>query len=213
MNVVPQVVFNEDASPLARTFARSLNHALLTPEGARILRAISVPFAIRSLKGKQAVTIDPTDDRIEVDNGVRRKASVVIALDLDDPTVKPVVEKGWIRHPIQLGRITKLLTLPEPSWEESARSFWAVASQRNDCPSGLKVTDLTSGAKLALGNCETGDIVEIQASAIMLRRLMSGQTLLASGAMSGKARYRGSLKQLAGLSQAGQTLMLGTTNG
>lgn len=209
MNAVPHIVFNEDASPLARVLAKSLSHALLTPDGARLLKAIDVPFAIKSSKGAQAVTIDATNDSVEVKNGIGSDTSIIIALDLDNPAIKPDIEKGLIFHPLNLYRISQLLSLPAPEWQESARTFWSQASTAPDTPDGLKLTNLSDGSQLDLGDTsEENQVVEIHGKTEDLQSLLSGQSLFAADLMAGKLRYRGTLKHLATLSAVGQSMLL-----
>ncbi len=219
MHAVPQVVFDEDASPLARVFAKNLSRALLTGDGASLLRSINIPFALRSASGKQAITIDPTDDQIVVRNGVSSIARIVIALSFDDSAKRPRVEKGLLRHPLVLYRITRLLTLPGAAWEENAHEFWEHRDIIDDSPANLLVVNTSDGSQLTLGATEEPAskgqraAVELHGSESALQSVFLGQSLLVSDVMQGKLRFRGSLAQLAALTGIGQAILLGEVDG
>lgn len=212
MSSQPEVVLEADASPIVRIIANNLKLALHEERIVRLMRSMRGSFALASTKDPQAVTITITSDNIHLSTGVSPRTKVVVRIDFDkmaDPRHKPKIE-GMFRHPYFTYQIGKLLSVPLPDWNDSAKRFWAAANGLPDMPAGLKVTCSDEDRSLNLGE---GDDSEIVADAHRLAELFVGNSILANEVQRQRIRVKLSMRHLAGLSNAGIKLLLGESHG
>ena len=210
MSTKKKIYFDKEASPLARVFCNTIRLATQKPAGQAIIENMAACFSLKSSKGPRAITIDISRDSVRLSDGVSPQSSIVIEMNFDNPAEKPKIRGAW-KHPCVTYKISQLLSLPLPNWADSAKRFWAATSDLPNMPGQLTVTCIDEDRSLSFGDGSTS--FEILGTASQLETLLIGQSLLVAEAMGGNVRIRGSLEHLAGLSGAGQKLMLGELDG
>ena len=210
MSTQKKIYFDREASPLARIFCNTIKLANQKSAGQAIIEGIATCFSLKSSKGPQAITIDINRDSVRLSDGVSPNSSIVIEMDFDNPAASPKITGAW-KHPVLTYKIGQLLSLPLPNWADSAKRFWAATSDLPNMPGQLTVTCTDEGRSLSFGEGSTS--FEILGTTDQLESLLVGQSLLVVEAMGGNVRIRGTLEHLAGLSHAGQKLMLGELDG
>ena len=143
---------------------------------------------------------------VRLSDGVSEKSFIVIEMDFDNPSAKTKITGMW-RHPVLTYKIGQLLSAPLPNWADSSDRFWAAARHLPNMPVQLIVICTDEGRRLSFG--DRSPSFEILGTTNQLEALLVGQSLLVAEAMRDNVRIRGPLEYLAGLSLAGQKLMLG----
>jgi len=205
-----KITTEDDAPPIVRVFANRLRLSQQRPGSMKVMAGIRARFTLKSARNAQAVTIDVDDGKIHLSHGTSSKSQITITMDFDRPNAGKQVDGLW-RHPFLAQRIGKLLALPLPNWAESAERFWAMIEDQPGIPPRIVITCTEEGRSLVFGEGESA--VEIHGSASVLEDVLAGNSLIALQVMKGKLRFRGSLKDLAQLSAAGQKIMLGELHG
>lgn len=200
----------EDAPLLTRVFANRMRLCLQRPGSLETIRGLTATFALKSTTNAQAVTIKIEGDQIALAHGVDADCQIVIHMDFDDPKSPESVEGFW-RHPRLARRIGNLMRLPLPNWVDSAKRFWAMTDGQPHMPAGITIVCTNENRSLNFGALE--DTVEIIGRSASLEEVFAGTSLLLQAVTSGKVRYRGPIRYLAGLSGAGQKVMLGELHG
>ncbi len=205
-----EVNIDREATPLVRVLASTLRLALQRQETHKILSKLDGSFTVKSMKGAQAATYAFEKDQVTIKAGTSRKAKVIIEADLDDDSVKPNIT-GLYRHPFAAMNFGKLLSLPLPSWADSAKRFWAVTFDLPNMPEKLIITATDESRNLTFG--EGVNSAEIIGKASQLEPLLAGHSILVDEVIKGKLQFRGSLEYLTGISHAGQKLLVGDLDG
>jgi hypothetical protein len=200
------ITLEEDATPIVRLFANTFQQTLQRPAGQKLIKGLNAKFALKSSKDAQAVTVSVSGTSIHLEHGVAEDAAVIFTMNFDKPDGKPEIT-GLLKHPLLSYRLGKILTLPLPSWTDSAKRFWRVAETVPDVPDALVVTSADDGRTLHFG--EGDSVVEIKARSSELEKIFAGNVPLLQEVMTGKVQIRSGFRYIAGLSQTGQRILLG----
>ncbi|MBT4159692.1 MAG: hypothetical protein HOC70_14055 [Gammaproteobacteria bacterium] len=205
-----EVVTEEDAPPLVRVFANRFRLSLQRPQSQDLVSSLETVFSLKSTKNAQAVTITVSKGKLELTHGVAPNSDIVVSMDFDNPKASTHMSGQW-RHPFAAYRVGKLLSLPLPNWADSAKRFWAMTCNEPNVPAKVTITCTDEDRSLSFGEGETA--TEIIGRSAVLEDVLAGNTLMLHLVIGGKLRYRGTMEHLAGLSQAGQKIMLGELHG
>lgn len=201
-----EVNIDGEATPMVRVLASTLRLALQREDTHKLLSGLNGSFTVKSMKGAQAATYTFAGDQVTLRAGTSSKARVTIEADLDDDTVKPKIT-GLFRHPVSAMRFGQLLSLPLPSWTDSAKRFWAVTHHLPNMPEKLIITAKDESRNLTFG--EGTQTAEIVGNARQLEPLLAGHAILADSLVTNKLQFRGSLEHFTGISNACQKILTG----
>ncbi len=199
-----------DPVPLVLIMANVLRRNESDPKRARLLAHTAGRVVFRSASDPQVVTIEFRRGRVMVTRGAAPDADMTIVADLatmsEEKPPKPAVS-GALSHLRLALAVSKLLDPPVGDWQQEAERFWAYASPRPGCPSGLKVTCLDDGRVAEFGVRPAE--YEIHGTAHRLRSVFSGGSVLGEDLLAGKLYAVGMLRHTAELTGCSLDWMMG----
>ena len=196
-----------DALPHVRIMANRLRLSLRDHDLPHLINA---HVALQTGDANRCLTMIFGDGGIKLANNISDDADLVYTTNLNN-LHSPVRSKGNWRNPLLARQVDKLLSQPLPEWDDCAKAFWTRASEIPELPVGLSVTCINDGRSLVLG--DTSTTVELHGTRNALQIALIGASPIAIMVAANQLQFRGSLRDLAYLSNLGQRIMLGEPHG
>ena len=196
-----------DADPVIRNMANRLRLSLKTSSlSPRIIKRVG----LRSITDNRQLTLTIRNGEIEISSGISPPTEIFFSGDFSNlsATVRP--EKIW-RSPIMALRVNRLLTETLPDWMECANFFWARSIEIPELSNGLTVICEDDHRRMILG--EGNSAIELHGNKQTLQQAFSGSSPISVMVAMGLLKFRGSMRDLAYLSNLGQRVMLGDGHG
>lgn len=207
-----------EASPFVRVIASLLGFALRDDGLAAKAARAKGTLVLRSPAGNPTATLVFSPETITLSNGNTGGADIVVTADFERPESSPTID-GVFAHPIFGYLVLPLLNVKLPHWRQSAGTFWQLAEGQPAMPKQLTITCTDDNQSVSYSCSDTvedhgeyvdaDDSAEILANRATLERLLVGHAILVSEAIAGRVKFRGNVKQMAGISQMCQKLLLG----
>ncbi len=171
---------------------------------------INTRVGLRSITDNRTLTLEIRNGEIAISSGISPLTDIFFSGDLSNlgATVRP--EKIW-HSPILALRVNRLLTQTLPDWMECAKFFWARSIEIPELSNGLTVICEDDHRRMILG--EGNSAIELHGNKQTLQQAFSGSSPIAVMVAMGLLKFRGSMRDLAYLSNLGQRVMLGDRHG
>lgn len=195
----PQVVIEEDASPIVRLVGRTLRDTARAGHALDELTRISGIVAVRSHATPQAATITFADGVVSVTGGIHVEPDAIVVVDVDD---RFAPQQDPVGDPALATGVLRALRPPLPHWRDAAMQFWQATRAIRGIPDVLLVT-----ADDGLQGPETGRFGEgaqeyrITGPADLLAGVFTGADDLIVSLAAG-VRIQGTLSQLSVMTAA-----------
>lgn len=201
------VTTESDATPLVRVIANQLRLSLRSYDvGSNFTACVT----LQDVDGNRAVNLVINGPQVRVANGTAKSSDLTVVLDFDNPAAPTKLNGAW-RHPLKALKIASLLSQPGPNWADSAKRFWSVAGDQPELPECLVVNCTNEDRELSFGS--GSHKIEIHGHSSSLNQAFTGENLIALMVVTGQLQFRGSMQDLAYLSQVGQRIMLDDAHG
>jgi hypothetical protein len=199
------VTWEDDAPPLVRVLGASLRRAVVRPEVAARVQAMSGRVALCSTVAPQAATIHFDQGAVRITHGRHAEADVVIRGDLDTMgrpgAPKPKVS-GALRHPRFALAVAKVLDSPSAdAWPAAVDELWRWGAGQTGRPDRLRVVCSDDGLVHELGTLG-GSSIEVHGPAWALLGVFTGADHVGAALLEGRVKVVGDfpvLTQFVGL--------------
>lgn len=200
-----QITTETDASPIIRVLANRLRHAFRDNDARPGFDAV---VELISAADARRISVQVAKDAIHLKSGASSNRHLAITVDFNTMNVSNI--EGHWRYPLIAMKVNKLLNQPDPHWADSAKHFWSLVSDEPGVPGSLVITCRDEDRSVTFGE---GPGIELVGTAKHLNEALTGSSLIAMMVITGQLRFRGSMQDLADISQAGQKIMLGELHG
>ena len=210
------VIPGDDAPPLVRILAASLDRTAARPKEARLMRRLHGRVALRSTTGPQAATIAFAGGVVHVTPRMGREVDVLIEADLDTMgrpgAPKPKVS-GVVRHPrLALGAGRVLDVRPPGGWPGAVDALWDWAEGQDGRPGLLRVVCSDSGREHVVGRTG-GTRAEVHGPEWALLALFTGADHLGAAVLEGRVQVLADFPTVSRLAGLLTRYMLGEDGG
>jgi len=187
----PQLVIEDDPTPLAMAVAADVRRRLAEPDFADRSAGVEGSAGFRVGAGPEAVTVE-AGGPISVRHGIG-SADVVVTLDSRHRWDGEQVD-GATEHP-QLARWASELVSPAAvDWRDAAERLWAELESAPGAPRALLVTEIESGDRVRFGDDPRA--YEIRGEREALLDLLEGRSALMEEASAGSIQILGSFAEI-----------------